>query len=485
MAGSSPIPQEQPLSELFAKHVLETQYSELSPDAIAQAKVFILDTLGVGISGSSAYGTSTILETLTRGDKTGASTLWGHACTASAPVAALLNAYQTHCQEYDCVHEGAVLHPLATILPAVLAYISASDAPPVSGADLILAVALGVNVSCGLGISSRSAMRFFRPATAGGFGAVASLGRLMGLTLDELVSAFGLQYTQTSGTLQPHVEGSAALPLQVGLNARAALLACELAKNGMSGPRGAFDGTYGFLTLVEGPEPADLRELREILRPKDKLSRRWLVSEISHKPYPAGRASHAGVEGLLIMISGGGKDGQGKSLSTDSIANVKITAPPLPTRLCSRPDVPNPSPNYARLCMSYIGAKVLQHSHLDLSHYRGSELTDPVTHELAKRIVMVSDEQEDPNALMPVSLELQMTDGTVRKWRCDEMLASPGRRLTREQHLAKFRRCWEFSIDGLGVENREKAIDMVDNLERLSNVNELLTCISASPKSKL
>jgi hypothetical protein len=40
--------------ERFSRHVTGTRFEDLSADAIFQAKTFILDTLGVGIAGSSA-----------------------------------------------------------------------------------------------------------------------------------------------------------------------------------------------------------------------------------------------------------------------------------------------------------------------------------------------------------------------------------------------------------------------------------------------
>ncbi len=203
-------------SERFARHALDMRFEDLTDDAIGQAKVFILDTLGVGISGSTG-GWRGWLARCRRvwgvGDE---AIIWGRRGRVPAPAAALLNGFQIHCQEYDCVHEGAVLHPMATLLPALLA--TADRKGGVSGRDLMAAVAVGCDISAGLGIASRSAMRFFRPATAGGFGATAGVARLMGFDLEKTCNAFGLQYAQTSGTLQPHVEGSVALPLQVGLN---------------------------------------------------------------------------------------------------------------------------------------------------------------------------------------------------------------------------------------------------------------------------
>ena len=45
-------------AESFASHVGGMQFADISPHAIARAKVFILDTLGVGIAGSSAQGSA-------------------------------------------------------------------------------------------------------------------------------------------------------------------------------------------------------------------------------------------------------------------------------------------------------------------------------------------------------------------------------------------------------------------------------------------
>ncbi|KAH8896539.1 MmgE/PrpD [Thozetella sp. PMI_491] len=459
--ASSPL-----LAEEFATHALSVQYEDLTPDAIAQAKVFILDTFGVGIAGSSAFGADSLIRAADTWGTGEEATLWGRRKRVPAGLAAMANGYQIHCQEFDCVHEGAVLHPLATSLPAIIAF--AERHGGVSGKDLIVACAIGVNISAGLGIACRAAMRFFRPATAGGFGATAAVGRLMRLSHEALVHALGLVYAQTSGTLQPHVEGSTALPMQVGMNSRAALQACDLVRAGLPGFKDVFEGPYGYFPLYE-PE-WDLTDTRVVLAKK-----RWLISELSHKPYPAGRATHGGVEGLLVLMQNEG----GAKIKPDDVDSVTITGPPVTARLCARPDLPDPLPNYARLCMSYIGAKVLLNGHIDLAHYRGAELTDSKTHEVAKRIKMVSDGGSDPNALIPVSVDMRLKNGQTKSWKCEQMLASPTRRLTREQHLAKFRRCWDFSAEKLPTDSREKLITLVDDLEKVGDVRQLVEVMTA------
>ena len=444
-------------SERFARHALETRFEDLSADAIDQAKTFILDTIGVGIAGSSAAGADE-LSHVSAGWGGGADfTVWGRRKRMPAPTAAFLNGFQAHCQEYDCLHERAVLHPMATLLPAALAY--AERTGGISGRDLIVAVVVGIDVAANLGVAAREGLKFFRPATSGGFGATAAIARLAGFDRDTLCNAFGIQYGQASGTMQSHVEGSIVLPMQIGFNGRAALNSCDIAATGLPGPRDVFEGQFGYMRLFEGAW--------DLAPTWDRLGKTWLVSELSHKPYPAGRASHGGIEGIMALR-------RQRTFETGEVVAVNIIGPPLIKRLCGRPDIPAPNANYARLCMSFIGAKVLLHGKLDLVHFRGAELNEPATHELAKRITMESDGNPDPNALVPQEVIVKLEDGTVLRWRCEIMLANPARRLTREQHIAKFRHCLDFAQETLAPDAGDTLIRLVDRLEELSDVRELM-----------
>jgi aconitate decarboxylase len=201
------------------------------------------------------------------------------------------------------------------------------------------------------------------------------------------------------------------------------------------------------------------------------LSRAWRIAEVSHKPYPAGRATHAGIEGIVTLR-------QQHPFNADQVAGITIVGPPVTARLCGRPDVVDPSPNYARLCMAYIAAKVLQHGEIDIAHYRGDALTDPETHRLAQCVVMRSDATTDPNALVPVEVTIALTTGQTLRWRCEAMLASPTRRLTREQHLTKFRRCWTFTHAPMPDSQRDTLIDLVDNLDSVTDVRSLTQLVS-------
>jgi 2-methylcitrate dehydratase PrpD len=378
-----------------------------------------------------------------------------------APTAALLNGFQVHCQEYDCVHEAAVLHPMATLLPAAMAF--AEREGGVSGQELLVAVATGVDVSTNLGMASHEKLRFFRPATSGGFGAAAAVGRLAGLDAPTLARAFGVQYAQTSGTMQPHVEGNVTLPMQVGFNARAAVQSIDMARQGIAGPLDSFEGPYGYMKLFEYEW--------DLAPGLASLGHEWQIGRVSHKPFPAGRAGHGGIEGLRALRAA-------DWFEADEVERITVVGPPLIVRLCARPDIAAPSGNYARLCMAFIGAKVLQYGHIDLSHYRGAHLTDPTTHELARLFHMEVDDNPDPNALTPHDVVVRFKDGRERRWHCAEMLASPARRFTRAQHLEKFRYCCGFATEKLADDKIERLIELVDRLEDVDDVRALIPLLT-------
>jgi 2-methylcitrate dehydratase PrpD len=158
----------------------------------------------------------------------------------------------------------------------------------------------------------------------------------------------------------------------------------------------------------------------------------------------------------------------------DDVEEIIVSGPPVLKKLTGRPDIPNPTPAYARLCVGYVVAKVLLHGFIGVEHYRGeAELTDPATHALAARVRAVEDGTTNQSALAPQSVTIRLRNGAELHWRCETMLASPTRRLTRDQHLAKFRRCWDFADGTLPATARETLIETIDRLEAVADVRRL------------
>jgi 2-methylcitrate dehydratase PrpD len=441
-------------SDALVGHVMGLAYDDLPAPAATAAKTFILDTLGVGVAGARAPLTQKVLSAVRRWGEagaTGAAHVWGGGARLPAGGAAFVNAFQIHCQEYDCVHEPAVVHPLATIQAALLA--ECERAGPVSGADFIAALVGAVDVAAGLGIAVSSPIRFFRPATAGVFGATLGVARLRGLELGAARDALGYALAFASGTMQAHVEGKPALPVQIANAGRAAIYACDLAEFGMSGPSDALEGPFGYLPLFE--ERFDLAPVAAT------LGVTWRIMEVSHKPFPTGRAAQGGIAAMGELARMG--------VRADAVAAIRLRAPPLIRRLVGRPWTADMTPNYARLCFAYVGARALASGGVGLQDFTPQALQDEAVGALARRIFVEDDGGDDPAAFTPQTAEAVLHDGRVIAVRIDALPGSPDAPLSRAAHLAKFADALAY---GRGVREEARAEALIAQVDRLEDASD-------------
>jgi len=444
-------------TQRVAEHVAGVRYGDLPPQAVAKVKTFLLDTLGVGIAGSSGAKVPDLAKLAASWGPEPEATVWMTGERMSAQSAAMVNAYQIHCLEYDCVHEGAVLHPMATILSAVLAWSEreALRGRPVSGERLVAALCVGVDVAGLIGVATDSPVRFFRPATAGGFGAVAAIGSLAGADPETIRSAFGHMYGQTSGTLQPHLEGSPLLGLQIGFNARGAICAMDLAQAGFPGPREALSGRYGYFALMEGGS-------LHAERIEAALAREWQIAKLAHKPFPSGRLTHGVVHGLRDL-----------AVPADEIVEVVAHVPPLVQRLVSRPLTPNPASNYAKLCLAFVAGVWMARGRCDVPDFLGESLTDPAIHRHAAKVRVVLDGNPRENALAPQRIVVTLHDGSVREALLPQVYGHPDVPLSEAENLEKFRRCWGHAVPTRAPDGSERLIEAVGTIEHMPDVSAL------------
>ncbi|WBQ13380.1 MmgE/PrpD family protein [Hyphomonadaceae bacterium BL14] len=417
--------------EAFVRHVLRQDWGAIPAPARAAAQAFLLDTLAVGIAGRRAWLADKVLDVARSWGSADAQTPGAHVFGGGphlpAPSAAFVNGFQIHCQEYDCVHEPAVVHPMAVIGAALMAE---AEARPVSGADFLAALTGAVDVAAGLGVAALSPIRFFRPATAGLFGATLGIARLRGASLDQALDALGYALAQAAGTMQAHVEGKPALPLQIAGAARAALVANDLAAAGIPGPHDVFEGPYGYLSLFE--ERSDLAPVIA------SLGRTFRIAEVSYKPFPTGRAAQGGIVLMQRLRDSG--------VRARDIAAVRLIAPPLIERLVGRPARADMQVNYTRLCFAYCGALALREGHVRLDGFTPGALTNRDTLALAARIEVVSDGTDNPAAFAPQTLEARLVSGETRTLTLDALYGSPADPMRGADIAAKRAECLAFGL---------------------------------------
>jgi len=443
----------------LVRNVVNTRYEDLSQGAVDATKTFILDAFGVAIAGTLAPGVSETLGLLSDWGGKAESTVLVSGQRLPAPSSAMMNSFLMHNQEFDPVHDLAVVHAFTTVLPVALAVAEAQGG--VTGKELLTAVALGVDVACWIGISSRSPIAHFRPGTLGAFGAVAAAGKISGMDQATLTHAMGIVYSQISGTLQPHTEGVQVNSMQTGFNARGAVTAISLAARGIQGPAEVLEGRYGYFPLFEGEY-----DVEEILA---NLGRVWQVERIGHKPFPSGRLTHGAAEAVLIL-----KEHHG--FTAEDVGEIEVLVPPLVYRLVGRPlGSGTPSLQYAKLCIPFVAAVALLRDTVFIHDFGEDGLRDPAIHELASRISVVEDLTiTDQNIMVPQTLRIRLKHGTDHQLTLDQLLGHPDRPLSRDQHLAKFHACWAAGASHLPEGNRDKLAELVDGLEDGPSVEEII-----------
>lgn len=381
------------------------------PDSVRADAVRLLgDTLAVGAAGATAPGADAILTAAQAMGQGGDARLIGSTGRMPAPGAAFVNGYRIHCLEWDAVHEPAVVHAMSVVTAALGAAIDRKG-----GCDpeqALVALAVGVDVASGLGLAADSALSFFRPATAGVIGAALAVARIDGAPLEH---AMGLAYSSAAGTMQAHVEGSITLPFQVANAARAAITASDLAKADFTAPLDPLEGPFGYFQLI------DQGDLSRYTR---ELGRIWRIAEISTKPFPSGRASHAALGAL-------------QSFAGQSVDSIELACPPLIHRLVGRPYRPDMTAAYARLCLPFLAALMLTDGRIDPRRFTPENFADPALAALAAKVMLVADGNDDPNALFPQNLRITLTNGGVQTIAVPHTLGSPDAPLSPAQTQAK------------------------------------------------
>ncbi len=416
-------------AHVLIDHALSLRWADLPDETKARATTFLHDSLAVGVAGRNAAHADAVLA-MVQGWGAGevAGVLGRPGLRLPGPSAAFVNAFQIHGQEYDCVHEPAVLHPMATVLAALLAELARGET--VDGARFLTAIVAGVDVAVTLGIAAPDALKFFRPATAGIFGCVAAIASLRQMPRAQALDAFGHALALVSGTMQAHVEGKPSLPVQVANAARGSLVAIDLARGGMPGVTRPLDGPFGYFALME---------VREALAPAlARLGHGNRITEVSWKPFPTGRAGHGGIVAMQKLRSEQG-------LGADNLASLEYHAPPLIHRLVGRPAHAGMEPGYARLCMQYLMAVTLLRGTVTLADFGRDALDDGKVLELVKRIIVINNGNPDLAAFVPARAIARTTDGRELVKAVSAQLGSPEWPLTPEQHLAKAFGCLEFA----------------------------------------
>ena len=263
---------------------------------VAAAVNCVIDTLGaIAYGAEQPWSQAGARHALASGPG-GACTVVGWPDRASPAMAAFANGTAGHAFELDDVHEEAVNHPGAVVVPAALAVAEELDAPGLAFLEAVVAgyEAMG-RAGLAVGPASHMLAGFHPTSMSGVFGAAAAAGHLRRLDAAGLNHAFGIAASLASGTMEFTSSGGMAKRIHAGRAAEGGIMAASLAADGFEGARDGLAGRYGFCRVfTDDPQPQLLTE---------GLGERWMIDEITVKPYPSCSDLHPMVQATAELVA--------------------------------------------------------------------------------------------------------------------------------------------------------------------------------------
>ena len=451
----------EPVSQALCDFIINNQWSDI-PDAIRhEIKRSLLNYLAVAFAGARDPTLNILVETLTPFSADSHCTLIGRTEKTDMLNACALNAISANVFDYDDTHEPTVIHPTGPVAAPLLAYV---EQHPLSGADFLHALLLGIEVACRVG-NAISPWHYARgwhiTSTCGVIGSALSIGKVMGLSSAQLRDALGLACNQACGLVESL--GTMAKSMSVGNAARNGLLSALLARRGFTGPEHPLEGPFGFLRVMgEQPNPRCLT---------DRLGEDWEIRHNSYKPYPCGVVLNPVIEACLALS----RKLESIPHWAHEIQRIELRGHPLLRQRTDRPEVT--SGRSAQVCAQHATAVSLIRGRAGLPEFSDEAVQDPHIRELGKRLRFVDDESY---AIDMTTVSLHFDQRDAMSMHIEHARGSVHHPMSDAELEAKFH---ALSNSQINATQANHIIQRVWNFEELDSTSKLLDLIRIDASS--
>ena len=367
-------------TEQLADFIAGLRFEDLSPEAVANAKLAIIDTVGVATFGASLPWSRIVAEVGQETGGPGKSTIWGRDWATTPAVAALVNGTASHAVELDDRHHALSIHNGGSTVPAAIALAEHTGA---TGQDLVLAVACGYEVAFRVARATYEAItQFYWVSIRNIWGSTTAGGKILGLEKRPLMNAMGIAGSMTSGlwefkndpfgTMSKRVQGG-------GWPAHSGVLAAQLAGRGLTGPGTILEGEYGVLNSFCSGETNPGALVAD-------LGKTFEVVNFETKAYAT-----VGSYGTIVEAAVGLRDEYG--LTSDQVQRVRVGTTS-GNVWHSAKEVPQ-SVHAAQNHMAFVAAASLTHDLRDPSIWNEAILSDARVMDLIPGSEMYVDEEID------------------------------------------------------------------------------------------
>ena len=436
-------------TKALAAWLIAHRLEDVPADVRHEALRAIVNIVGCAIGGSTHPAVDIALRAL--GPFSGPATAQPLARTERVDpmLASLVNGISSHVHDYDDTTPGNYGHPSSPVASALFAYASAN---PVNGRDFVHAFILGFEAESRIGNAVYPAhydAGWHITGTAGVFGAAVSIGRLIGLSTQQMVWAIGLAATQAAGLRE--MFGSMGKAFHPGRSAQNGYAAALLAREGFTAGERSLEGPRGFSAVT-----AAKYDLSKITR---GLGENWDLRVNTYKPFPCGIVNHPTIDAAIQIHDE-------HHPAPEQIAAVRLRVAPLVLDLCNQQNI---TKGLQGKFSVYHGAAVgLVRGKAGLQEYSDEAVNDSAVRRVRERATAVGDSSITEDQ---ARLEVELTDGRKLTRFVEQSIGNLKRPLTDVQLNAKFRDQAVFALPPAQV---DRLIDLCWRIGTVDDVGQLV-----------
>src|SRR5579864_2268791 len=402
----------------MARWAAELKFTQLSQDAVYQAKRFLLDSLGCALGGYQQHDVKIALQVLDEVAGRGPATVIGTGKKVDPVSASLANALMIRCMDYNDIYwKQDPSHP-SDIFPAALACCERAKS---DGRELVVGLVLGHEFECRFcetavpGIRERG----WHHATLTAFVSPIVAGRTLHLGWEQIQHAIGISASRHA-TLGAVTAGKLTMMKNTvdPMATQSGVLAALLAEKGYTGPEHVVDGKEGLAHCL-GPE----WKLNVLT---DGLGDSWRITQCGMKAFPTEALTHTPISAVLDLV-------KEHDLRPEQVEKIHVRSLARAADILADPSKYDPhSKETADHSLPYVIAAALVDRQVTPLQFTPEKIMSPEIRAQLRKVEVVADPQIEKvfPALQRVIVNIQATDGRSFKKQVDYPKGDPRNRLT-------------------------------------------------------
>jgi len=450
----------------LAKYFGNLSYESIPPAVVKQAKICLLDFLGISIGASlmpEAKNLGKMIQSW--GDREEASVL-GLGFKTSTRNAAFCNGVLSALLEVQDGLRFRGIHISESVPPALLAL---GEWHKANGKNLLTSMVVGYEVAGRIAeamFPTHFKKGFMPTGTVGAFGVAAAASKLLGLGADGIHTAMGIVVRTLPMSIEYEDNKLGGFTAKFLHGAQAAKVGIEAALMAQAGITSYPEPLAGSERLKQGfcYMGADQPRMEELTA---GLGQTFIMPELYFKPYPACRHTHGAIEVALRMA-------KEHRISPTDVEAIRIKTYRTAASSTGQ-NYTNPESTFisCQFSIPYVVAVALMDGRFGLGQLSPQRIADPSVHELARKVKVTEEadlEKEFPDKTISI-LEIKTKEGRIFTDQTEAAKGDPKNPMAENDFIEKF---IALTASAMKEESKQQMIAMVMSLEKLDDTAKLI-----------